>query len=249
LIGTLSGGITAVPIPAGAKSVRVSFDVSGSPSGSDYAYYTMNFYTATPTLVSGHIGAGTFGGAHLEETFAVPPTAVGYEIHSSASASHGWYVTLRADFLCDAPGTTVGPCCPPDPILTGLIMQLAQQLALVSRDLTLVQRQAVPFGYVPGANHTGLSGAGELAIADLLGARVTITATTPGTIGSSAGNPERLFGAGYVQWGSADGFTPRVWLDQVETLTFPPYAGAYTLLAYSLPPGVVVDILELEREP
>ena len=152
--------------------------------------------------------------------------------------------TTRMDFYCDGtdPNTPYDPCCPPDPALVLAIKRLELLVQLV-------QRQAVPFAYVPGDLHTGISGAGELAVTGLIGARVTITATYPSTIGSAAGNPERLFGAGYVQWGSADGFTARVWLDQADTLTFPPAAGAYTRLAYSLPPGVVVEIEELVREP
>lgn len=150
----------------------------------------------------------------------------------------------RLDFYCGggSPADPYSPCCPPDAALS-LAMQRLEVLA------TLIQRQAVPFGYVPGTLHSNLSGAGELAVTGLIGAKVTITASMPGTIGSEVGHPEHLFGAGWIQWGTTDGFGPRVWLDQVDTLSLPGEAGAYTALAYSLPPGLVVDILELVREP
>lgn len=166
------------------------------------------------------------------------------------------YADLTLEWYCGGatpgnPGTNFTPCasCPPDPYLSAQLQRLFQQLDYLQSQIDLIQRQDVPFAYVPGSLHENLSGAGELDVSGVIGATVTITATMPGTIGSEVGNPEHLFGAGWIQWGSADGYGPRVWLDQVATLSLPDSAGAYTVLAYSLPPGVVVDILELVREP
>lgn len=150
-------------------------------------------------------------------------------------------ITIR--YFCggNVPGGPPTPC-PADPMLAGM---LAQILELV----TLIQRQAVPFAYISGASHTGLTGNGQLAVQGLIGAKVTITANAPGTIGVQAGDPEYLWDAGWINWGSADGFSPRQVLSATTTLSLPPNAGAYTLLGYSLAPGVVVTIQELAREP
>jgi len=164
--------------------------------------------------------------------------------------------TVTLEWFCDGadpddPPAGYSPCipCPPDPFLMGAINRISQELSYMRGQIDLIQRQAVPFAYVPGELHEDLTDAGEFSVTGLIGARVTITATFPSSIGVEAGNPEHLFGAGWIQWGNADGYSARVWLDQVDTLSFPDAAGAYTLLAYSLPPGVVVSILELEREP
>lgn len=153
-----------------------------------------------------------------------------------------WRCLLQ--FYCggSSPATPDDPCCPPDP---ALMLAVQRMEALI----TLVQRQIVPFGYVPGASHLGVTGNGELSVTGLIGAKVTITDSRPGSIGERAADPTRLFGAGWIQWGSMDGFSERVYLDQEDTLSFPASAGAYTRLAYSLPSGVEVTIVELAREP
>jgi len=48
--------------------------------------------------------------------------------------------------------------------------------------VTLIQRQAAPFGYVPGAIHAGLTGTGVIAIQGLIGCKVDIT-TLPTQLG------------------------------------------------------------------
>jgi len=52
--------------------------------------------------------------------------------------------------------------------------QLDQLMAMV----TLIQRQAAPFGYVPGAIHAGLTGTGVIAIQGLIGCKSVTTLPT-----------------------------------------------------------------------
>lgn len=161
----------------------------------------------------------------------------------TVSAATDTAIHLIVRYWCSGqqPGTPT-ETCPPDPLVRGMLDQILQLV-------TLIQRQAVPFAYVPRTIHSGLSGSGQLAVQGLIGAEITITANAPGTIGVQTGDPEYLWDAGWINWGSADGFTPRQFLSATTTLSLPPSAGAYTLLGYSLAPGVVVTIRELAREP
>jgi hypothetical protein len=148
------------------------------------------------------------------------------------------------DLYC-APAAPTGlagaPCCPPDPTLAA---QLAQILGMV----TLIQRQSVPFGYVPGAVHAGLSGTGSIAIAGILGAKMDIT-TLPASLGSSFTSPAEHFDVGFITWATPDGYPTSDRIEHQPTLSFPLRAGLYTELFYDLHPGVVVTITELLREP
>lgn len=156
-------------------------------------------------------------------------------------------ITMHAviNMYCgSAPGDQTGVVpspCPTDPFVQATLDQI---LALV----TLIQRQAAPFAYVTGAAHTGLSGAGSFTVQGLLGARVEITDFGFNTSVES-GNPDELWHAGWVNWGNADGVSSRQFLTNEQTLTLPSLAGQYTEFHYSLAPGVVATVTELEREP
>jgi len=151
-------------------------------------------------------------------------------------------IDVQFTYYCgSAPGGLATPCCGPDPQITGLLGQIASLL-------TLVQRQAAPFGYVYGTNHTGLTGTGSISVADLIGVSVDVT-TTPGYIGEEAGTPIELFGIGFITLGTTDGYETSRRIDHDGTLFLPHAAGVYTTIGYTLNPGVVVDIRELVREP
>jgi len=182
--------------------------------------------------------------SHSGTILAVPGVRSIRLNQNQASGPSGQLITgstISAYCNNQTPGAQT-PCCPPD-------TATLNTLELILQMVTLQQRQTAPFAYVPGSTHTGLTGDGEIAVSGLLGAKVTITGSLPSTVGSEAANPIHLFGAGWVQWGTADGYGPRIWLDQADTISLPDAAGAYNLLAYSLPPGLTIDVLELVREP
>lgn len=138
------------------------------------------------------------------------------------------------------PGGLIQPCCPPDPSL---------QLALAElQDLVrLIQRQAVPFATIHGAVHAGLTGDGEVAVSGLIGARV-MPVTVPQWAGVAAGDPEQLWLDSWIAWGTADGFTERVWLRSAPFLSFAREAGQYTRIGYHLAGDLAVDLTEILRE-
>lgn len=141
----------------------------------------------------------------------------------------------------NGPNTAVQPCCPPDPILQSQIDTILQLV-------TLIQRQSVPFAYVPGTVHPGLTGSGEITVQGLIGARVLLTATPP-RLGTAAGDPETIFEAGWINWGNADGWDRRQFINANPITSLPPSAGQYTRIGYTLLPGVTATITELRREP
>lgn len=147
------------------------------------------------------------------------------------------------DLYCQGnPATGVQQgCCPPDPQLMGMLQQLRTSVELI-------QRQAVPFAYVYGDNHAGLTGDGEIDVSGLLGVSIDIT-TLPASYGRADGTPVHLFDVGRVALGTVDGYGRAREISSDGTLFLPPAAGAFTKIGYTLSPGVVASIRELVREP
>jgi hypothetical protein len=239
--------VSRAPIPSGVVNQRwrVSHtDAVVSPVHSTMVFEVKYWNGSGTALTSQFHSPNTPAALTNWFTTALPAGAAEYQLEWHAPNANNCSVTWDYQLLCpgDNPGSPITPCCPPDQLLSGMVGQI---LELV----TLIQRQAVPFAYVPGTLHNGLSGAGQLSVTGLIGAKVTITATTPGAVGVQTGDPEFLWQAGWINWGSADGWSPREFLSATSTVSLPASAGAYTLLGYSLPPGVTVSILELRREP
>lgn len=148
--------------------------------------------------------------------------------------------TVNAYCGGQTPSAGPAPCCPPDPTLQFQVDQILEYVKLI-------QRQAVPFAYVPGTVHTGLSGSGVLSISGLLGAKVNLT-TIPAHLGRTGTAPTELFEAGFITWGTADGYPQSVRLEHAQQISLPSRCSAFTDLAYDLAPGVVATITELKRE-
>jgi len=161
-------------------------------------------------------------------------------VNAAGASSESVHRTIEL-FCGAAPGSAVQPCCPPDPFTQGMLDQI---LSLV----TLIQRQAVPFAYVASTAHAGISGAGSFSIPALLGVKVGWT-TTPSELGVEGTSPETVFDAGWITFGTTDGYPTSVRLEHSPQIIMPARCSAYTELAYDLHPGVVVTITELVREP
>jgi hypothetical protein len=150
-------------------------------------------------------------------------------------------VDISAQLFCTSQTQPLIQCCLPDPNMITMLQDIDQLV-------TLLQRQDAPFAYILGTAHSILSGHGVLTIQGLLGAKIELT-TTPSTIGSESGSPLEIFGAGWIAWGTADGFISREVIHHNPQLSFPAEAGQFTQLGYSLTPGVVATITEITREP
>ncbi len=185
----------------------------------------------------------TFPADGVDRTVDLPMLA-GYTtvnqigLNTSVNSLDSW--DAWTELFCGPSGSQAVGCCPPDPLLEAMLRQTLDAV-------TLIQRQAVPFGYVAGTAHAGLSGAGSIAVSGLLGAKVDVT-TLPSQYGTAGSAPEEIFDLGFISWGNPDGWPVSYRVDKDPTLTFPRVAALFTTLDYDLSPGVVVTITELLRE-
>lgn len=251
---TTSAAMTALPfrlypaqlIPNGCTSILASMFINHSTGVTSGCTFVPVWYVdlARNYLVSTGTSYVLASGASLAVEIPVPVQAryLDFVAQTPTNGSSIDRANLQVDYYCgNHPGETVEPCCPPDQNILGLLMQI-QSLT------TLIQRQTAPFGYVPGTVHSALTGSGQLAVSDLIGAKILMT-TIPAYSGQQAGDPTEYFDVGWFAWGTADGFQERQFLTHAPQLSFPAAPGAQTLLGYSWNPGVVVEITELLREP
>jgi hypothetical protein len=127
--------------------------------------------------------------------------------------------------------------------LNALQLQLANTNSLV----TLIQRQKVPFGYVNGLVHAGLTGTGSFAVQGILGLAIEST-TIPPTLSASMAPVNSYFRLGEISFGTASGYIRRQLVTHNPHL-IPDIDGDVTIVAYLFEPGVVATVTELRREP
>lgn len=245
----LAGANTSTVLPSvyGRNVTWVSVEVSSTTvdanQGSTVTLYGVATNGAELAVQSGTIGPG-FGGT--DQTFSGPVTVANLDhfriaVHAAGSTGVTEHLVVTVAAYCGGQlPTDVQQPCLPDPTVAA---QLDKLLQLV----TLIQRQSVPFAYVPGTRHVGLVGSGQIAVQGLIGISVILT-TVPAYLGNIAGDPPELFDVGYVTMGTADGFTRSCRIDHNPTLIFP-VSAAVTTIGYTLEPNVVADVLELVREP
>jgi hypothetical protein len=143
--------------------------------------------------------------------------------------------------------------CSNDDICSTLNLMMRQldsinnQLAYARRDITLIQRQGVPFGYVSGASHGPFTGSGDFAVADILGLAVSFSSLPPPTDTAPA-DPSTFHSIGKVTVGTAAGWE-RSYMPTHSPYLILPVSGAITKVGYGFRDGVTATITELLREP
>jgi hypothetical protein len=235
-------GSPKVNIPAGATAITyaVTNRVFGpTPGRMTFALQEENnqgFNTAN-TIINAFSGQTTTG------QITPQPTTAWWRLNVAWNGAAGTNLaSAEVKVWCGTPpNTTNTTCCPADQITLGLLTQILQMV-------TLVQRQAAPFAFISGTVHSGLSGIGQFSIQGLLGLAISVT-TLPPRAGLVVGDPNTLFGLGWINIGTASGFMRRVFIDSQSFVVFPPDMGAMTLVGFSIPSDVVVSITELKREP
>lgn len=151
-------------------------------------------------------------------------------------------------FCDDLPTGGFSGCCPPDTSIAAAIAALQADLALAKTQIDLIQRQGVPFGFVEGSTHGGLTGNGHVTVADLIGAKIVLQ-TIPDYIGYQVGDTYEVFTDSWINWGNGGYSAPREWIRGYLQMSFPRNAGTYDSISYSLAPGLEIAIVELLREP
>lgn len=141
-----------------------------------------------------------------------------------------------------APNSAAGPCCPPDPSLMSVINQILA-------NTQLIQRYKVPFAYVRGASHSGLTGTGTITVPNsLIGLEMALT-TIPGRVGSESAQPDYVWDTGWWSVETVDAVVDERRLRHASQLWFPPFMPSVTKVGYYLTPGVVATLTELQAEP
>ena len=137
-------------------------------------------------------------------------------------------------------GVPGGGSCPPDQTLAGLIQQVLDQV-------NLIQTYRLPFAYVPGATHSGITGSGSFAVSRLLGVKLS-NMVIPTSYGTALGNPNYYFDLGWLSILTGDGFIDEVRIHSDGQVWLPNQMQQALVLGYTLNPGVHADITELEAE-
>ncbi len=153
------------------------------------------------------------------------------------------------------PGWPAAPTYPVNPTnpcldLTEVRHKLDELMRLVQRDLELdklVQRYHVPFAYIKGAVHSGLTGAASLNVPRIIGIQVDITSRPAGL--ELEGTPPYLWDMGWLSVMTGDGMIQEVRLTRDPQIWQPQLAPEATVVGYFLKPGVVASITELYAEP
>jgi hypothetical protein len=178
-------------------------------------------------------GAGAIGDAVAEVAFyAAELSAARILAHYNAADRRSYRPVWRGSSLAQPLGLTD---------VSGGLQELRELV-------TLIQRQEVPFGFVDGTPHPGLTGEGQLTVSGLLGIRVDLT-TIPAYVGRIDGTPTVYFDVGYVALGTTTGFQRRDIIRHDPQFIWSGEAGLFTRVGYTFPPGVVATITELLREP
>jgi hypothetical protein len=239
-IGPLVSAFSKNPTTVQIQTVTKIETGAGFPI--DFKVY---FEALTPTgAYNGVVSNATFSQttpSTATHTFQVPSGVQAFELSMAHTGGSGIVdVDLVWNIYCNGayPGQTGGNA--PDPATQAMLRQI---LDLV----TLIQRQAVPFAYVSGATHSGLSGTGTIDCQGLLG--VLLNVSVPARAGEESGTPDVRFEVGRVNFGTADGYVDRQIIFTDSQVVFPSRAGLFTVVGYSLAPDVTMTLTELLREP
>lgn len=231
----------------GATSLAISVSTAAETLVSPHTFTVfVSFFDATPTFTGSKSWNINATGITNTTPAAVPAGSTQFRLGTATTngdtANRPW--TAQYDFYCGFPGgagPSVAPVpCVADPFTTLMLQQILQLV-------TLIQREAVPFAYVPGPAHSGLTGSGTVAVQGILG--VLLNVSVPARSGLEVGTPDTVFGVGWLNFGTADGYTDRVFIHTDSQLVYPPVAGQFTLVGYSLEPDVSMTMTELLREP
>lgn len=245
--GSLSG--FAYPIPAGANNVHWSTSIGQLlTSSSGLVSPSVMWFSNAGTLL-GNSGMGNYtnaGATTASGQFVTIPFSATYWAIALGSSAVGEQstVTFHWSFFCSgqAPTGVATACCPPDPLLEGLLSQILGLVTGIYRSLP------VPLtSYSVGASHTALSGSGEIAtVANVLALKVTLT-TIPSALGVEIEDPLFHFDVGWI--------TPEIVATPYQStrITFAEQHVNLPQLVdsfhYSLHPGVVATVDELTRGP
>lgn len=151
------------------------------------------------------------------------------------------------------PTAPVFPCDPAD--LCATLEQLRADLnslmgtaSATKTLLELVQRYELPFAYIRGAEHSGLTDQGSFAVSRLVGLDLDISAR-PATGLVLRGNPPYYWDLGWVAISDANGMIEEKRVTRDSMLWLPRLMPTALTFSWDLFAGVVMTATELQAEP
>lgn len=151
-------------------------------------------------------------------------------------------LVLPAPLVCDAEDI-----CTTLNAIMSMLANLTYHQSLLQRDVTLIQRQEVPFAYLPGPAFTELTGQGQFGVSAILGLAVAFSAL-PNYLGTNEADPPDYFEIGEISLGTADGWESRHAIRHAPQLILN-VSGVITRVGYSFEPNITATITTLVREP
>jgi len=240
------------PLPAGVTTIdaRVVFNPPTATQTDPFAFNSarLRWFTGTTNSFNDTFvfESGTDGATPSSFTLTQigkASGADGYILEATIASGQNALVSAHIDWTCQS-GNSIGspqPCCTATDPLT------VATLNLIVQRLDLIQRQIVPFAYVSGPTHSALSGTGTISVQGILG--LLLNVSVPSRAGAVDGTPETRWDVGWINFGTTDGYAERQFIQSDSQVMFPPNAGAWTIVGYTLLPGVTATITELIREP
>jgi hypothetical protein len=239
-----------MPVPASATTVDITVDtgVDGvNIQVPDQVGVTVFLLDASNAILATYFDgySSLAHGRHSVVNQSVPGGTAFVTINAQwQGGTNSGTIAGSAAFNCSTfptPPSGVQPCCTStDPITRATLQSILDMV-------TLIQRQTVPFAYISGATHSGLTGTGSISVQGILG--VLLNVSVPARAGTEVGTPDTVYDCGWINFGTADGYSDRQFITSDSQVVFPAAAGAWTLVGYTFLPGVTVTITELIREP
>jgi hypothetical protein len=182
-------------------------------------------------------------------TRSFTPADVWFSVNTVSGASvtttgiADWSVTIGC-----AAGTPATISCGADPVLVAMLNQLLELGLRTRQDLTLLQRYVLPFAYVPGTVHSGLSLTGAAAVARSVGLLIDVIAFPAGNK-QLIGEPPYIFDLGWVSVVTPDGMVDEIRLTREHTTWLSKLIPSATSVGWGLRDGVIINVTELRAEP
>jgi hypothetical protein len=243
-------GVTDCTLPltptytlAAATTYRIGFDILGvqawgyHPAGttSSNPNWTPVDSYASPAGTTGTFPNSPQGGLWWSMGPRVCTTSPTSSPPNASSPTQPTTIIIAPTLSC---GTTADLCT--------AVRQLDQRLTQIYSLVTVIQRHAVPFAYVPGAVHSGITGVGSFPISQLMGLRIQLSATAAGPV--LPGNPPYLWNQGWLSINDSQGMLEEKRLTRTGFEWLPTSCRMATSFNYDLADGVVMVVTELEAE-
>ena len=153
-------------------------------------------------------------------------------------------------------GWPTAPGFPCDPAqICSAITQIGLQLQAIANSQgtllelqTLIQRYALPFAYLRGTRHAGLTGSGISPIGRSVGLLIEVIVQPPSNR-RFIGAPPYISDLGWISCLTPDGMLDEIRLTRTATTWLSKLIPSATQVGFGLRDGVEVDITELHAEP